>query len=119
MSRIPLPATVQDAPAAAQPALEAVHKKLGVVPNMFRLIANSPAALEGYLAMSGALAKGAITPALARQLRHRCEKCRAINRGDDVFDGHQHRPSVGLNVVREQRSGPMHRRREIETGGGL
>ena len=68
MSRIPLSATVQDAPAAAQPGLEAVHKKLGVVPNMFRLIATSPAALEGYLAMSGALAKGTIAPALAERI---------------------------------------------------
>jgi uncharacterized peroxidase-related enzyme len=68
MSRITLPATVQDAPVAAQASLEAVHKKLGVVPNMFRLIATSPSALEGYLAMSGALAKGAITPAVAERI---------------------------------------------------
>jgi uncharacterized peroxidase-related enzyme len=68
MSRIPLPATVQEAPAAAQAGLEAVHKKLGVVPNMFRLIATSPPALEGYLAMSGALAKGSITPAVAERI---------------------------------------------------
>jgi uncharacterized peroxidase-related enzyme len=32
-----------------------VQKKLGVVPNMMRLMANSPAVLEGYLALSGAL----------------------------------------------------------------
>jgi len=81
MSRIPLPATVQDAPGAAQANLEAVHKKLGVVPNMFRLIATSPAALEGYLAMSGALGKGAITPALAERIAlavaevNRCGYC--------------------------------------------
>jgi hypothetical protein len=68
MSRIAVPATVQDAPAAAQASLEAVHKKLGVVPNMFRLIATSPPALEGYLAMSGALARGSITPAVAERI---------------------------------------------------
>jgi len=32
-----------------------VQKKLGVVPNMMRTMANSPAVLEGYLALSGAL----------------------------------------------------------------
>ncbi len=60
MSRLQIPATIADAPAASQPFLEAVNKKLGVVPNLFRLIANSPAALEGYLGLAGALAKGAL-----------------------------------------------------------
>ena len=58
MSRIPTPATIAAAPAASQPMLEAVKKQLGSVPNLFRLIANSPAALEGYLGMMGALGKG-------------------------------------------------------------
>ena len=31
--------------------LEGVKKQLGVVPNMFRLVANSPATLESYLAL--------------------------------------------------------------------
>ena len=68
MSRIPTPAAISDAPTAAQAGLQAVEKKLGVVPNMFRLIATSPAALEGYLGMSGALAKGTIGPALAERI---------------------------------------------------
>lgn len=60
MSRIPTPTTISDVPAAAQPALEAVKKQLGVVPNLFRLVANSPAALQGYLGLSGAVAKGSL-----------------------------------------------------------
>ncbi len=66
MSRIPTPATVADAPTKSQPLLEAVNKQLGVVPNMFRLIWTSPAALEGYLGMSGALGHGAL-PAATRE----------------------------------------------------
>src|SRR6267154_5087467 len=66
MSRIPTPATIDDAPAASRPLLEAVKKQLGVVPNLFRMVANSPAALEGYLGMSGALAKGRL-PAPTRE----------------------------------------------------
>ncbi|MDI1286166.1 MAG: peroxidase-related enzyme [Reyranella sp.] len=66
MSRIPTPATIDAAPAASQPMLEAVKKQLGVVPNLFRLVSNSPAALEGYLGLSGALAKGAL-PAQTRE----------------------------------------------------
>jgi uncharacterized peroxidase-related enzyme len=66
MSRIPTPATISDAPEASRPLLEAVNQLLGSVPNMFRLIANSPAALEGYLSMNGALGKGQL-PAATRE----------------------------------------------------
>jgi len=60
MPRIPTPASIEAAPAAAQPLLAAVKKQLGIVPNMFRAISNSPAALEGYLGLNGALAKGTL-----------------------------------------------------------
>ncbi len=66
MSRIPTPATIDAAPVASRSLLEAVKKQLGVVPNMFRLISNSPAALEGYLSLSGALNKGTL-PAATRE----------------------------------------------------
>lgn len=56
MSRLVVP-SVDDSPEASKPALAAVHDQLGVVPNLFRLIGNSPAALEGYLGFSGALKK--------------------------------------------------------------
>ena len=66
MSRIPTPASIDAAPAATHAHLDAVKKQLGVVPNLFRLVANSPAALEGYLGMSGALGKGSL-PAQTRE----------------------------------------------------
>ncbi|PWJ87228.1 putative peroxidase-related enzyme [Mesorhizobium loti] len=66
MPRIATPSSIAAAPAAAQPMLQAVEKQLGVVPNLFRMVANSPAALEGYLGMSGALAKGRL-PAPTRE----------------------------------------------------
>jgi uncharacterized peroxidase-related enzyme len=68
MSRIPTPAAISDAPAASQPLLEAVEKQLGVVPNLFRLVANSPAALQGYLGLSGALSKGALSAATRERI---------------------------------------------------
>jgi uncharacterized peroxidase-related enzyme len=58
VSRIPIPASIDAAPAESRPMLESVRKQLGVTPNLFRLVANSPAALEGYLGLSGALGKG-------------------------------------------------------------
>lgn len=56
MSRLAIPA-LDDVPAASKPILDAVHKQLGVVPTMFRLIATSPAALQGFAANNGALTK--------------------------------------------------------------
>ena len=66
MLRVPTPATIADAPAASQHLLEGVRKQLGVVPNLFRLVSNSPAALKGWLDFSGALGKGTL-PAATRE----------------------------------------------------
>ena len=63
MSRIHTPPTVADAPATARPQLEAVHKMLGTVPNIFRMVANSPAALDGYVGLLGALSRGKLAAA--------------------------------------------------------
>jgi len=63
MSRIRTPASIDEAPQAARPQLETVKKLLGSAPNLFRMVANSPAALEGYVGMLGALAKGALPAA--------------------------------------------------------
>lgn len=68
MSRLPIPATISEAPASSQPLLEAVNKQLGVVPNLFRLVGNSPAALEGYLGLSGGLAKGTLAAATRERI---------------------------------------------------
>ncbi len=59
MNRITLP-TPEQTPAATLPLLDAVKKQLGVVPNLMKLVGNSPAALEGYLNLNGALSKGAL-----------------------------------------------------------
>lgn len=46
----------------------AVKSKLGVVPNLMRTLAHSPAVLEGYLGLSATLAKGALPAAVREQL---------------------------------------------------
>jgi len=68
MSRIPTPPTIETAPPAAQPLLQAIKRQLGVAPNLFRLVANSPAALEGYLGLSAALAEGELPPATRERI---------------------------------------------------
>ena len=81
MPRLPIPAPIETSPAAAQPLLQAVEKQLGVVPNLFRLVGTSPAALEGFLGLSGALAKGELSAAtrgriaLAVAQNNGCDYC--------------------------------------------
>jgi uncharacterized peroxidase-related enzyme len=43
--------------------LDAVEKSLGLIPNLFRVAAQSPVTLEGLLTLSGALAKGRLNAA--------------------------------------------------------
>ena len=68
MTRIHTPATVADAPASTHASLKAVEKQLGVVPNLFRVVANSPAALTGYLQLSAASAQGALDAATRERI---------------------------------------------------
>jgi uncharacterized peroxidase-related enzyme len=67
MPRIEAPA-IESTPAASQPLLAAVKKQLGTVPNLFRTVAHSPAALEGYLGLNGALAKGSLGAATRERI---------------------------------------------------
>jgi uncharacterized peroxidase-related enzyme len=54
-----------EAPATAA-TFTGVKKQLGIVPNLFRVIANSPQGLAGYLGLSGALGRG-VLPAHLRE----------------------------------------------------
>ena len=58
MSYIPTPATIKEAPEASQPILETIRKQIGTVPNIFRLVSTSPAALTGLTGFQAALGKG-------------------------------------------------------------
>lgn len=84
MSRISIPA-VDQAVDASKPLLAAVHKQLGVVPNLMKLVGHSPAALEGYLSLNGALAKGKLDAKLRERIAlavaefNGCEYCLAAH----------------------------------------
>ncbi|WP_420409766.1 carboxymuconolactone decarboxylase family protein [Hoeflea sp.] len=85
MTRIPLPASIEDTPQSARPMLEQVKAQLGSVPNLFRLTATSPAALRGYLGLSGALSGGELDAptrervALAVSQLNSCQYCLAAH----------------------------------------
>ena len=68
MSRIATPARIEDAPEASRPTLEAIQKQIGSVPNIFRLVSNSPAALNGLTALQAALGKGKLSPATRERI---------------------------------------------------
>ena len=55
MTRLALPANIESAPAAAQPLLQAVQQQLGMVPNLFRVVANSADSLSGWISLLNAL----------------------------------------------------------------
>src|SRR5688500_61033 len=63
MSRIHTPSSIDEAPADSRPQLAIVKQLLGSVPNLFRMVSNSSAAITGYLGMLGALAKGRLPAA--------------------------------------------------------
>ena len=69
----------------ARELLDAVKGKLGLVPNITRAMANSPAVLEGYLGLSGALGKGSLSAknreqiALAVGQANQCDYCLAAH----------------------------------------
>jgi uncharacterized peroxidase-related enzyme len=56
MSRIAVPA-LDDSPEGSKATLDAVNKQLGVVPNLFRLIGNSPTVLNAFASFQAATSK--------------------------------------------------------------
>jgi AhpD family alkylhydroperoxidase len=56
MSRLAIPPT-DELPSGSKPAIDAVERRLGVVPNMQRLLATSPAVIEGVTSFQSALNK--------------------------------------------------------------
>jgi uncharacterized peroxidase-related enzyme len=67
MSRLP---QVDPATASGKTAelFDAVEKTFGVNPNMTKVMANSPALLEGFLGLFGALSKGVLTAPVRERL---------------------------------------------------
>ena len=93
MSRINIP-SVEESLEASKPLLDAVKKQLGVVPNLMKLVGNSPAALEGYLSLNGAVAKGKLNA----QMRERIALTVAEYNGCDYcLSAHDY---LGRNVAK-------------------
>jgi uncharacterized peroxidase-related enzyme len=80
MSRLQ-PIDPSTATGKAKDLLDAVKGKLGLVPNMTKVMASSPAVLEAYLGFSGALAGGLLDARTREQLalltaqQNHCDYC--------------------------------------------
>ncbi len=84
MSQFPIH-SVATAPEKSKAQLQGVEKGLGFVPNLYGTFAESPALLQGYLALSEAFAKSSLTPTeqqivlLATSRVNECEYCMAAH----------------------------------------
>ncbi len=77
--------TAENAPADSRPILAKVQDKYGFVPNVFGVLAESPAALAAYTAIGAALDSGSLTPAeqqvvlIATSVANGCTYCVAAH----------------------------------------
>ncbi|NML59796.1 peroxidase-related enzyme [Massilia sp. RP-1-19] len=84
MSRIDL-TTADTAPESSRPLLGQIHAAFGATPNMFRAVANSPAALTSMWSAFGALGNGTLGAKLGEQIAvavadiNDCEYCLAAH----------------------------------------
>ena len=80
MARIQ-PVQPEQASDAARKLLDAVKRQLGLVPNIFKTLAQSPAVLDAYLKQMSALASGDLDPKLREQIalvaagKNQCDYC--------------------------------------------
>jgi len=84
MSRIDV-LTDEHTPEASRPLLAGIKQAIGVVPNVFKVLAHSPAALNTYLQFNQANDKGSLaarqreTVSLAVSQHNACEYCTAAH----------------------------------------
>jgi uncharacterized peroxidase-related enzyme len=95
----------ESATGKAKDLLDGVNTKLGMVPNMMRAMANSPAVLEGYLQLSNSVGRGSIPAKTREQLAlaiseaNGCEYCLAAHSAIGKMVG------LTLDQIRDSRLG--------------
>ena len=86
MSKLNLPLLdSKTAPETVRPTLATVEKKYGFLPNLFRVFAHAPIAVDSYLALSDSFQRSSLSPAernivlLAISRENGCEYCVAVH----------------------------------------
>jgi uncharacterized peroxidase-related enzyme len=94
---------VKSAPAGSKPILEASEQAWHFVPNLHRVLAEAPAALEGYATLFGIFDKSSLTPAerqvvyLTANFENECHYCMA---GHSVLAKMAHVPEQAIQALR-------------------
>ena len=94
MARMPIN-EIENTTGTAADLLGQVHKGMGAVPNMAKVMVNSPATLKGYLRLSAALGGGKLDTVTREQLAltvaqaNECSYCLSVHTANA--------PSVGLS----------------------
>ena len=84
MSRLPL-RTLEDAPESTKTFLAIAEKTYGYLPNLLRVLANAPVALETYMTVSGINGRGSLSLAeregvqITAAATHGCDYCVAAH----------------------------------------
>jgi uncharacterized peroxidase-related enzyme len=95
---------VNSAPEGSKPVLEASQKAWQFVPNLHRVLAEAPAALEGYATLFAIFDKSSFTPAerqvvyLTSNFENECHYCMA---GHTVLAKMAHVPEQAIKALRE------------------
>lgn len=109
--------TKEQAGSSVLPVLEGIEKKIGRIPNIYSAVANSPAALKGFLELGGIIEGAALGPvvrekiALALAEFHGCDYCLAAH---TVIAGAHGASSEEILDARAGQSGNPKERKVIE-----
>ncbi|TDG14684.1 carboxymuconolactone decarboxylase family protein [Seongchinamella unica] len=98
--------TVDTAPSDSHTALQSVKESIGLLPNVFAAIAESPLALETFVTLNGAFAESSLSPEeqqivlLATSTENNCVYCVA---GHTAFANQINMPQRDVDAMREMR----------------
>jgi uncharacterized peroxidase-related enzyme len=117
----PLDPTATDNP--SREILAAIQAKIGMVPNLYRVLGHSPAALQAYLGLGDALGKGALDAGLREKLavaisqENGCGYCLAAHTliGEKMAGV----PAAELALARRGQAADARERAILELGLGL
>ncbi|MBU4530733.1 MAG: carboxymuconolactone decarboxylase family protein [Hoeflea sp.] len=96
--------TIETAPLAARPILTNTKAAMGFVPNLFAVMSNAPAVLEGYTTLAKILESSTLNATerqivlLASSYENGCEYCMAVH---TTLAGMQKVPSDIVNAIRD------------------
>ena len=100
-----------------QEVFSAIKQKIGMVPNLFAAMGNSPQLLKGFLAFEDTLKKGVFSAkeneaiALAVSQSNGCNYCLAAHSTMGKMFGEEFKPMLdmaGFSVLHCQESAPIH-----------